>query len=764
MAGMTMGLASAAAFPAPFVTNGAANAAIVYGANSAPTDLAAANSISTALANSVTSNGGSVNISGEHVLLNMHNSYLTMGKNLTSVFDRPITKSDMPTLLADGTYRDSKNSDHDFTQKINMAALTLNQFNLENFDTNVSTSTPAVGFNLSSSNEILTYTLNFQSQINMSQMKYTTLKIMGKPYYVLDSSSNSLTLLDSASATSLNSGQSTTINAGGKTYSVTASYVDSSQVRLTVNGQETDMLTKGETYKLSDGSYVGIKNVYSNAAPAGSYQAGVTFTIGSGKIVLTNGSDVEVNGDSVSGVTANLGVTTGSTNYLNNLTIQWKPSDTVALTKESSLTMPAFGGVSLSFAGMTYPSTETTTVSNDGGTAVQLKTAIQDGSVSLDILGMNKTDGKFIYIGKDNSASNTLVTSNSNILNNVKQYNEFVLSQNGGRVAESHVYKVTNFANATSSHDAQVTLTPQDGGSQITLTEGQSTPLGEVTGLTLKPSIDYATKTVNFIANNDGNFATLYTKDGLTIGLPTDVNYTSSGYDANHTGLASYDLVFKEADKDGNIASTSAPSNFTLQLGSAGSTGNYKTSVNDVSGATIGSGVEVGDSNVYNYMIQSPLATAISHDTDPTQETATVTYHGGESYGKLYLTSPDATVSNGASAMGNIIYKDSEVANITAANVILVGGSCINTATAKVLGVPEGTCGEAFTQATGIGAGQFLIEGFPNSALNNKFALVVAGYQAADTTNAATYLTKKDVDTSKKYVGTSATEATLMTQ
>ena len=43
-----------------------------------------------------------------------------------------------------------------------------------------------------------------------------------------------------------------------------------------------------------------------------------------------------------------------------------------------------------------------------------------------------------------------------------------------------------------------------------------------------------------------------------------------------------------------------------------------------------------------------------------------------------------------------------------------------------------------------------------------KLALVVAGYEAADTTNAGTYLTMKDVDTSKEYKGTSATEATLV--
>jgi hypothetical protein len=43
-------------------------------------------------------------------------------------------------------------------------------------------------------------------------------------------------------------------------------------------------------------------------------------------------------------------------------------------------------------------------------------------------------------------------------------------------------------------------------------------------------------------------------------------------------------------------------------------------------------------------------------------------------------------------------------------------------------------------------------------------ALLVAGYEAADTVNAATYLRTKTVDTSKEYLGTSATSATLVTE
>jgi len=67
-----------------------------------------------------------------------------------------------------------------------------------------------------------------------------------------------------------------------------------------------------------------------------------------------------------------------------------------------------------------------------------------------------------------------------------------------------------------------------------------------------------------------------------------------------------------------------------------------------------------------------------------------------------------------------------------------------------------------FTSATGVGAGEFLIQSFDRAG---KTALLVAGYNAADTEKAVTYLLNNDVDTTvgNKMKGTSATEATVVT-
>jgi len=144
---------------------------------------------------------------------------------------------------------------------------------------------------------------------------------------------------------------------------------------------------------------------------------------------------------------------------------------------------------------------------------------------------------------------------------------------------------------------------------------------------------------------------------------------------------------------------------------------------------------------------------------------ATIAYPSSQMYLDVVVSEQGAAVStntgSSSTQLGNVLVKDSEVSSVSSKNLIIVGGSCINSAAATVLG--GAYCGASFTEQTGVGSGQFLIQGFDGAFSSGKLALVVAGYDAADTVNAATYLMNKPVDTMKKYLGTSSTEATLQT-
>jgi hypothetical protein len=151
---------------------------------------------------------------------------------------------------------------------------------------------------------------------------------------------------------------------------------------------------------------------------------------------------------------------------------------------------------------------------------------------------------------------------------------------------------------------------------------------------------------------------------------------------------------------------------------------------------------------------------------DSDQAKATISYPDEQIYALLYIGEEASSigVSGGSSGaqLGEVLVKDTEVNSVRSKNLIVVGGSCINSVAATLVG--GALCTSAWTTSTGIGSGQFLIQSFGDKFTTGKVALLVAGYEAADTVNAAKYLTAKAVDTTagKKYKGTSATSAELV--
>ena len=155
--------------------------------------------------------------------------------------------------------------------------------------------------------------------------------------------------------------------------------------------------------------------------------------------------------------------------------------------------------------------------------------------------------------------------------------------------------------------------------------------------------------------------------------------------------------------------------------------------------------------------------TIVTTNTGTTsQNTATISYPDEQVYGQLYVAEEAASitageVTGGGAQIGNVVFKDTETSSYNTKNVIVVGGSCINSAAAALVG--GAYCTADWTTATDVGSGEFLIKGYDSSTVTSKLALLVAGYDAADTVNAATYLRNKKPDTSKAWKGTTATAA-----
>lgn len=793
MLGSTVGMAAAANYPSPFIQGGSPDVGIVYGSNVAitSTDLVAATNIMANLNTHVTSSDdGSTIEGGDSVLLSKSGDPINLGNVVSTVFGTSVTDDDMQVLLADGTYTNDENSDYDYEQRITLGTSLIYQYFS---DSDHNDRMPSLGFNLTSGQLLLNYSLDFTTDAasdvsggDLVDFETTTINLFGREYYIsdFDNSTLDITLLDTANSAIVEEGETETINVGDTSYDVSITFIDSSEVILSVNGAETNSLSEGETYKLADGSFLGVKDILYNSKDTGISK--VEFSIGSGKLELRNGQSIKINDDTVNEVTAEVrrGSASGGKEQIDRINFAWTSDDDAFITPETDLIMPGFETLKYSMGEIVRPEEEITTLENDGSTTMQLVTELKDGPVTIPFLYANAT-GTFVGIGKD--SSNRLVTSNNTLGINAPgltaMYNHslgdrrFIASWNSSTSSESYYMKLDDFVNENGVN--KTTFYKYSDGQWVEVCEekrlGDSCSVGSLT-ITITGFSNHPDRAVNLTLGSGGSFNKLFTKQGLMTYLPYNstsgavgsINLSIAGV-AGHAGngtvgsaspQGNYRLTFMEENRNDNVASGNQ-FNFTID----------PNSDNEVEVISFeGEHQEITDPDDNNKLtgyVYSDLATMLQRTgASSDQREGTLSYAGGESYAELFLTDSTAIVSggggDGTTVMAPIM--DSEVSQASGKNLIVVGGSCVNTVAADLLGSTTGPlCGSDFTAKTGVGSGQFLIETFSRSG--GKVATLVAGYSAGDTSNAATFLRTQTVDTSvgKKYTGTSATSASLVT-
>ncbi len=762
--------ASAMAYPSPFVENGNTDVAVVYGSKAAASDvlavadfLAVADLIASLQAelaaqtyNPSTSQQEPVISGGEFIKLERPSDKFNLGDSTTDVFVTSITKNQLPTLLEDGVYYDDDNTQYRYIQKIELETFTLEHFRDRDYS-----STPTIGFNLPSNTLVLSYTLDFTKEPTFSneKMSNTDIVILGKDYFILniDPSGEEMTLLDTAETVFMNEGEERTITVDGKEYVVFVSFIGSDKVKLVVDGEITKSLSEGATYKLKDGSYIGIKDIL--ASSSSSRPSKVEFSIGSGKLFLSNEREIRINDKDVDELTSYLIM---NSDKLDRIVIEWRTDDKEFITTEKELEMPALQSVKFSMAGLNFPLQENIVLENDGSTSILLKIPIESGEARFNILYADST-GQFIGLGKDEEKR--LVTSDSNTLtfNETNGDKWFVASWASSRDSESYLLSAK--------------VTSKDGGDRVTIKnevtganvctdfrEGSTCSIGNFVLTINEVYREGSDKWATFTISNGGSFNTLYSKEGLKLYLPyileNSTEYGAVDFETGEVGhnSESFYLYFIEEDKDSRVASGET-FYFTVTKNSNGG-----LHISDVS---LTSERRIGDSSRYEYYVVSDLATKILHDRTSNQYKATLTYYGDQVYANVYLTEVKAEVISSepkspVKDIGSVYISDSEVNSVGSKNLIVVGGSCVNSYAAELVG--GNFCGDNWEEKTGVGAGEFLIQTF--SLSNGKIAVLVAGYEAEDTINAVKALKTKsnniDLNSGKKYIGTSSTNVNLI--
>jgi hypothetical protein len=821
LTGMSMGFAAAAAFPGSYSPS---TTAVVYGASADPSDMTEATSIQTALG-TTSSSGSSVTVSGGdsiHLATNARNLYYGDPINLPYP---SLSATEMPNALADGTFTDLSGTQYTYSQTITPGA-TASVFGISGGDyddpvlyLDVGTDTTAPLYN---------YTLSFNKNLNVSDatnVQGQTISIMGVDYVIGASSTNSTLYLYGAGQTvTVDQGTPQTLNIGGGSHTISVTPTGANTATLYVDGVSRSV-TQGNSY-----SFSGDINIYVKAVTYQAYSGGAQsadLIVGANTLKLVDGSTVKQGADltSIKGTTAH--ITAAGIGQISAITVSVAApkSSEDSLQMGDTFTDPVFGGLQVVFAGINPALDDSSrgTVVVDGGS---LNT--QQAKVTFTSAKAGSAGEQTLTYAYDNSTTGLNPALAHQSFTNGKGYihvlegetaktNDWIVLNQGdsGAIVEVSDISIDNANTGT------VTLVDAITGDSVEITVTNDTKNNYVktgvnmfggTGYTINATGDGTTVKATWNSGASALFPRIKLADGGWIAFmqnTTVANATSVIFPNGKTTLdtsgttvvnstASYSangLIWVTENNAGNVKVTgvnvSATSGITFGVGPAvliaepkkwndSSYGDYilvpMTTANSgkdmaVSQAVLG-GVNSGflalTSDSYENQAVDQYGTFITDEQRTNQNgKETISYPASQMTFDVVFSSADATVSGGSGGVGAQMVKDSAVSSLASGtNLVVVGGSCINSAAASLLGVSAGTCGADWTAATaadlgttGLGSGQFLIESYSTNTMTSGMALLVAGTDAADTVAAGTYLTTNmpDVAAGKKWVGTTST-------
>lgn len=380
MVGLTLGTAAAANYPAPFVSGNGADVAVVYGtgAGVSSLDLVQAGNIQANLQSYMGgSSSSSTSVNGEAADLGTSGTRIYISDAINKV-KSILTKTDLPTLLADGSF--SGNVDSTYTQTIEIGAYPNITFAKQptssddpNLGMKLSTSTNSAAFNM---------TVSFGKSVNFSSpdSEGQDIVLFGKTYTVGAATDGAnLVLLQSAERLSLDSTASTQdVTVAGKTYTVTLVSASDTSATITV----TDKVAgTSETKKIDEASTKKVNGltIAVTTADENNLKYSASFVVGSEKVTLTDNNYVKVGESDTAVLGTDVDFHSGSPGAgLTKITISVTAadSDTAALKEGGALVDPVFKTVKLSLGGFNIGTTsaqrEDIRVENSGDNKMQV--------------------------------------------------------------------------------------------------------------------------------------------------------------------------------------------------------------------------------------------------------------------------------------------------------------------------------------------------------------------------------------------------------
>jgi hypothetical protein len=774
--------ADLANFPAPFVSNGQFNAMIVVGDAAKTPDVIGAVDIATTLqyemkqaaAASASGTATSTTVSGDHVQFQLSNKKLAIGNYLGDVINT-LSKTDMQAL-ASGTF-----ANDNYDQLVTFPSGAGAKVEWLSEGGNNHRSEPGLYLHFKDGQQIFTYEADFPTEAKSSIVAATgdltdfdsqSITMLGMKYDVVtatvtNSKDVKLTLMGGATDDVLNQFDSKTYTVNGKSYEVKAIYVGSDSAKFTVNGQTTNVLKAGDTYKLSDGTEIGVREVLAQTASVTNVPNMVEFYLGANKVVLEDTDITQANVGSRS-------LTVGSTSYTNDqVTISGSVSGStlsldsikIALTSDNDYYLAPgeklsqyidgsgssylFGNADILYSGMTKPQTQDLMLNPVSTTRYELDVSTRKGvDYNIPVWNASSTTAgsmggsDFKFYTTQNSIGAVPGTNSGGW--KIVRKDEFLVTS-GNAKSEDKDARIFSFDNFNMDSVTSGTLTIRDeavGGGSKDLTLKNNTALG---GAIASPDVWTGSTVIDGITHY---FAYNKTAGKLWVNMSGTGNAEDGSF-----GLASgaYLKIVGSTTSSADIlvgvpstlvdqATADNKFNFTVHSQADGS-GNAEVAVSnpaDIAGAPAGLTSSVTVNTNYPTWYDT-YGVKIVKDQSGNQDKMTVTVPYQQMLPQVFMTSGAVSTSTVQGASGSaytiapvkadIAMLDTEVGSTWKDNnVIVVGGPCVNTVAASLLGNPS-TCTDGFTQ------GKARIQLFDQAG--GKVAMLVAGYSADDTRRAA---------------------------
>jgi hypothetical protein len=731
MLGATLSGAFAASdlanYPQPFVMNGVLDdTVIVVGKAAKSEDVLGAVDIAAALqaeavSKTAVGTGGSTAPSTDKGLkIEKSGNKFTYGDQISDVQTTALDGNDLD-MLADGTFEDTKGTnkdDEDYEQELlfgNSANSVFElQFTQPGDNDNYEDGRPAGSYLFLEKNDhAYNYTLSFDAGVEISatacaaDLEGNSLMIQGNTYTITEVSCTGglptkITMVSGESTLWLVQDQPYTVG----DHTVTVVDVDSGETKCGVNVDGvTKWMDEGTTSQFGEMT-VGVLDVV--AVYTKDYDADTCeLTLGSNELVLEDGDQVVVNGETLEG--SSVDITTSGTTWT-GLVVSFKAGDDAGINQDDiyleageAWTDPIFGNFKVQFEGVTadYDEMEITASGDDA-----VFTFVNNDGQEVEI-PFHRATGDDVFLGQDDDEY-LLLPGDTVAVNPEKQL--LLYTTTGG---ETHVLEITDLTCASSNNKTTIKDLTYD-----------STVAKDVA---LVNDCANAVETISL--GSLGSIKLNLTTSGLTYNMAE--GYGNGTIETEGEGT----LVFT----DNTITFTEYDDDITPQVVTL-----------NVSYDTTDETIEIDQVKVDG---SAPSWVDNDNDDDNTQWTNTnkgsllkydsedhlwleIMHSATDAYGNVFVVPMDATITSGAS--GSVLADKvnpftvglavlDESAASMSKNMIVVGGPCANSIAASLMGNPE-DCAEGFE------SGKAKIKFFDR---NGKAALLVAGDRAEDTRGAS---------------------------